>query len=281
MTSFHQMLEDLRLDGALLGTIDFNKLVPMPESLNIEESSWMHKGLEFYRTYRFSAPERQAENPGLWALGRQAFENLEKYGCATWYDWCVQNWGTKWNACNCALSGEKNSVLVFLTAWDSVPKLMKMVSERCPEQKMLYRWADEDIGRNLGEIVFQRGRELKIHIPEGGSREACEMAEEILSGKLPDLDLLLEPETPQTSQKPRMELLGQNGNIFAILAQASKLLKNAGMKEQSDEMYSRVTSSGDYYEALHIISEYVETELSAPTEPKKTTKKKEKSAYER
>lgn len=88
----------------------------MPESLNIEESSWMRRGLEFYRTYRFSAPERQAENPGLWALGRQAFENLEKYGCATWYDWCVQNWGTKWNACNCALSGEKNSVLVFLTA---------------------------------------------------------------------------------------------------------------------------------------------------------------------
>ena len=53
------------------------------------------------------------------------------------------------------------------------------------------------------------------------------------------------------------------------------------MKEQSDEMYSRVTSSGDYYEALHIISEYMETELSAPTEPKKTTKKKGKSAYER
>lgn len=281
MTSFHQMLEDLRLDGAPLGTIDFNKLIPMPESLDIEESSWTRRGLELYQTCRFSNPERQAENPELWALGKQAFENLEKYGCATWYDWRLENWGTKWNACDCALSGEKNSVLVFLTAWSSVPKLMKMVSERCPKQKMVYRWADEDIGRNLGEIVFQGGHELKIHIPEDGSREACEMAEEILSRMPPDLDLLLVPETLQASQKPKMELLGQDGNIFAILAQASKLLKNAGMKEQSEEMFSRVISSGDYYEALRIVSEYVETELSVPAEPKKTTKKRGKSAYER
>ena len=37
----------------------------------------------------------------------------------------------------------------------------------------------------------------------------------------------------QQPQKPRMELLGQDGNIFGILGQASRLLKRAGMKEQS------------------------------------------------
>lgn len=275
------MLEELRLDGASLGVIDFNKLIPMPESLNIEAGSRTNKGLEFYQKYRYAAPERQAENPELWALGRQAYENLQKYGCATWYDWCPKHWGTKWNACDCVLFGENESALRFLTAWDAVPKLMQMVSEKYPAQKMLYRWADEDIGWNLGEAVLQGGQELKLHIPVGGSKEACKMAEEILSGGLPDMDLLLTPDAPQAVKKPKMDLLGQDGNVFAILGRASRLLKSAGMKAQSEEMFRRVTSCGDYNEALHIISEYVETELSVPAESKKTTKKKGKPAYER
>ena len=85
----------------------------------------------------------------------------------------------------------------------------------------------------------------------------------------------------QQPQKPRMELLGQDGNIFGILGQASRLLKRAGMKEQSDEMYSRVTACGNYYEALNIISEYVETELSPPAAPQKSTKKKARNTHER
>ncbi len=77
----------------------------------------------------------------------------------------------------------------------------------------------------------------------------------------------------QVPQKPRMELLGQDGNIFGIMGRASRLLKRAGQHEQSDEMVSRVTACGDYYEALNIISEYVETELSPKSEPKKSHKK--------
>ena len=86
----------------------------------------------------------------------------------------------------------------------------------------------------------------------------------------------------QERQKPKMELLGQDGNIFGILGRASRLLKRAGMNEQSDEMFRRVKECGDYNKALHIISEYVETELSPKPEPQKSTKKKKgKSAYER
>ena len=79
-------------------------------------------------------------------------------------------------------------------------------------------------------------------------------------------------------EKPQMDLLGQDGNIFSILGRASRLLKRAGRKEQSDEMFQRVTACGDYNKALHIISEYVDTELSAPT---KKSKKRGRDAYER
>lgn len=89
---------------------------------------------------------------------------------------------------------------------------------------------------------------------------------------------IAEPE----QKKPSMRLEGQNGNIFSILGQASRLLKDVGQKDQADEMFRRVTSSGSYEEALHIISEYVDTELSGHTSPAKShQKKKGKSAYER
>ena len=71
------------------------------------------------------------------------------------------------------------------------------------------------------------------------------------------------------SEKPKMELIGHDGNIFSIMGRASRLLKQAGMREEANEMFNRVTNSGSYDEALHIISEYVETELSPATENRK------------
>ena len=69
-------------------------------------------------------------------------------------------------------------------------------------------------------------------------------------------------------KRPKMKLAGQDGNIFAILGRASRLLKENGQPQQAKEMSSRVYQSGDYYKALNIISEYVETELSEKVPPK-------------
>ena len=82
-------------------------------------------------------------------------------------------------------------------------------------------------------------------------------------------------------QKPRMGLVGQDGNIYAVLGRASMLLKEAGMQDKIDEMFQRCAASGDYYKALNIISEYVETELSPPAVPQKSQKKKGRNAHER
>lgn len=64
-----------------------------------------------------------------------------------------------------------------------------------------------------------------------------------------------------------------------ILGDAARLLRRAGMSEQANEMADRVHKSSNYYEALGIISEYVETELSdhreQPRTPRKETLKKE------
>ncbi len=68
----------------------------------------------------------------------------------------------------------------FLTAWSAVPELMRKLSEKYPEQRITYRWADEDIGYNVGEIVLKGGKIIEDRTPVPGSREAYEMAAEIM-----------------------------------------------------------------------------------------------------
>lgn len=128
-----------------------------------------------------------------------------------------------------------------------------------------------------GEGMEQReievdGGELYLHFYVGaGSYFLIQM-------KAPE-NSMQEKQPEQKQSRPKLKLLGHDGNIFSILGDASRLLRRAGMSEQASEMADRVYKSGDYYQALGIISEYVETELSdhreQPRTPKKETPKKE------
>ena len=64
--------------------------------------------------------------------------------------------------------------------------------------------------------------------------------------------------------RPPMNLVGMDGNIFFVMGMASRVLQQHGMEENVKEMFERVKQSGDYYKALGIISEYVQTEISRP-----------------
>ena len=58
--------------------------------------------------------------------------------------------------------------------------------------------------------------------------------------------------------KPKCALIGKNGNIFNLMAIASRTLEQNNMREKAKEMRDRITSSNSYDEALFIIQEYVE-----------------------
>ena len=59
------------------------------------------------------------------------------------------------------------------------------------------------------------------------------------------------------NNKPDCKLIGEDGNIFNLMARASKTLRENGLSEEAAKMRDRVTSSGSYDEALCIIGEYV------------------------
>ena len=93
-----------------------------------------------------------------------------------------------------------------------------------------------------------------------------------------DHDLELKRDVPDMTEfnkllnrpkKPKMQLIGQDGNIFAIMGRASRLLKSSGQGDKAKEMRDRVMSCDSYQKALSIVSEYVETELSPTPAPKR------------
>ena len=60
------------------------------------------------------------------------------------------------------------------------------------------------------------------------------------------------------AMKPKCKLIGEDGNIFNLMGIASRVLREAGKKEEAKEMIDRILNSKSYIEALAIISEYVE-----------------------
>lgn len=60
-----------------------------------------------------------------------------------------------------------------------------------PLDDISYCWADEDIGSNVGEAVYKNGEMIDANIPEPGSREAYELASDIMGIDLADFDLYL------------------------------------------------------------------------------------------
>ena len=109
------MLESIKNDEYGIGTIDFNKIIPMPESLHIEAGSRTDQGLKAYRdfieVYTFGRPAEDAkkalENIPIesesaflrqrtdikcdeWELGKTAWNNIRQYGAPSWYECYVK-----------------------------------------------------------------------------------------------------------------------------------------------------------------------------------------------
>lgn len=65
----------------------------------------------------------------------------------------------------------------------------------------------------------------------------------------------------KNTKKPVAHLIGENGNIFNLMAIASRALNDAGLKGRAEEMTSRIQNEAQSYdEALRIICEYVEAD---------------------
>ena len=61
-------------------------------------------------------------------------------------------------------------------------------------------------------------------------------------------------------EKPTCKLIGEDGNVFAIIGKVSSTLKKAGQKEQAEEFKNKAFNAGSYDEVLQLAMEYTEVE---------------------
>lgn len=187
---------------------DFNKVIPMPEALNIESSSRAEWAIVYYLTKRcvipvgclmgddkkiadatvhnqfsrnwlqevytrtqkwaYNAPESQKDK--LFEDGKQYVDNYKQYGATSWYEWCIENWGTKWNA---GSNGQiDDDTIVFKTAWSMPEPVIMKLSQMYPDREIDIMFADEGRGSNTGHIVYQNGQVIRGGYNENGSEDA-------------------------------------------------------------------------------------------------------------
>jgi hypothetical protein len=61
-------------------------------------------------------------------------------------------------------------------------------------------------------------------------------------------------------EKPKCKLVGEDGNVFNIIGRVCKTLKDSGMRDKSNEFFTRATSSKSYDDVLLLCFEYVDVE---------------------
>ena len=178
--------------------IDFNKIIPRPDSLNITSGRSTSNGIAILK-YRAGDPTAINGIMGYqWATefatpedlinymlekgsanleeAQKALDNIRDYGHQDWYSWSTSNWGTKWNAYS-QNSDEGSNEISFETAWSTPYPVIEALSRKYPEAVISMRYADEDFGHNLGKFSLLNGEEETT--PEGGSNEAYELAADI------------------------------------------------------------------------------------------------------
>ena len=95
------------------------------------------------------------------ALGKKYIENYDKYGHATWYKWCNDNWGTKWDV---SQFSHDEDTMIFETAWDFAEPVFIELSKKFPEATFLCKFADESIRENSGIMKIENGKIIEIEI---------------------------------------------------------------------------------------------------------------------
>jgi len=147
-----KMLTDVQYEKFGLGSVDFEKIIPMPENI--------FKGM----------------------LGQT---ERALYGDDNWYYWSIKHW-KKWNSyCYDDYNNYQNdNTIRFETAWTAPHPVLAKLSEMYPDIGIFHQWADEDIGHNCGEREYKSGKITGENLPTDGSVEAYNFSADVL-----DLDL--------------------------------------------------------------------------------------------
>ena len=138
---------------------------------SLKKSEWRHKILELGvdEVMRLIREDKSLDENDI-NKAELAVTAIVKTGYANWYDWCVDNWGVKWDvdvvhfmhsnesAFEDDEKSEPDLIIRFDTAWAPPTGILKRISEQYPEARFYLRWADEcGPGNGVGLLVAEAG----------------------------------------------------------------------------------------------------------------------------
>lgn len=149
---------------------DFNKLIPMPKSLDMQNGFITAKAIACYLTNRFQQPIEKMKNKEykeklinwgikdiekslkemseeeldkLYELGKQYMFNKENYGHYTWYSWRYEFWGSHYNACDTKYSDDHPCEVSFKTMWDTPICIFVKMCSMFPNAKIEFYYEED------------------------------------------------------------------------------------------------------------------------------------------
>ena len=138
--------------------ITFHMVLPMPQELKgtisprrrtyeeiiqiAKENNWSDESLQ-HNLANALTPEGVAKLDELKA----------KFGADNWYDWCNDNWGTKWDACHAAIErvpyviagpqSKDRVVISFDTAWAAPEPVIHALVRKYPNLNFVHSYSYE------------------------------------------------------------------------------------------------------------------------------------------
>ena len=171
---------------------DFQRIIPMPESIKDTERGSISFASEAVCLY---LQDKTVSNHLQWLMERNqiAMEKLdatiEKWekekkidlamgyriianrlaynGCGDWYEWCIENWGTKWEACETEVV---DNVINFETAWSPCTPIVEKLAELFPEIQFIYTYFEPGVSL-AGIEKYQNGDCVELQVYEQEEKE--------------------------------------------------------------------------------------------------------------
>ena len=128
----HREVDDV--NGKFPRLFSFEAIIPMPDELHGIGSPVTIMTEAEIETYK----EEHLESE--WCLGNlpitqeRSQELYDKYGADNWYDWCIENWTSKWDACDISLDDDESDHLTykFETPWGPPESVYYTLKEQHP-----------------------------------------------------------------------------------------------------------------------------------------------------
>jgi hypothetical protein len=145
------------------GNLDYNKFIPYPRKFDdITEKATIKCVREIEPETKDMTDDEvrvyvRISGRSLKELAGWRNEGYNSGGC----DWCIKNWGTKWNASNTTVVTRARSLFVMFTSpWSPPSPVIKKMGKMFPTLRFIHKYYEQGMAFR-GVVEIKRGHVIR------------------------------------------------------------------------------------------------------------------------